>query len=336
MATPDIGTTISEGYSRGFERVGPIVSASIVPLVVAGVIALGASIVQGGIIDTDDVTVSLSAFAAIDFDGVSKGEMALYQLIGIVSTLATFLIGTGLSAMVAGRLHRERHGAALDLPSPGASMTATIDHVKLLTPKVWLLAGLQVAGAVGSIVHTALGALLGFAAGIYFIYLSIRWIYATVIAGSGEATHDAAYARSEEAVTGSWWGTLGVWIVIGLAIGLPIVIVSVIIGAILGSISAPLGVFAALVVLLLGVQVLFATAIESAWHQVETKLAGGHPGLEPGSDAAAGAPSYAPPAAPGGTPPPSYQPPAVPPTIPPATPPTTNGDDTPPHQGPFV
>lgn len=315
MATPDIGTTISDGYSRGFDRMGQIFGVLIVPAVIVGGTYAIASAVQSNVLgDTvDDAIESVLSGGSVS-GGLSFADRLIIGVMSILASVINVFVTTGATAVVAGAFHRERHGAAFELPGIGGSMSAVLEQIKLLQPRLGLLALLGVAGTAAGILNGVLGALVGLAAGIVLAILSIRWIYAPVVCGSGEATGVEAYDRSEQTVQGSWWGTLGVWIVVMIALVLPAAIVAGILGLILAAILGLLGAFVTYAVLVFAIGAFFSSALESAWAQLES---GGTPPPTGG---------YAPPTAtdapPAAAPP---VPPADTPPAPPATPPESNG-----------
>lgn len=268
MATPDLGTTLSDAYRRGLDRLGPIAAAVIVPAFIVGASALVTGYLQTQLIaeTTDDVVGSLLRG---DHADLSTGDRALFNLLGALQSIIYVFVWTGTIAVVAGAMHRERHGEALSLPGPGGSLAASIGMMQRLMPKLALIAGLSVVGTLVGIVSGPLGSLVSVVAFVALVMVLVRWVYAPVIAGSGEATGDAAYDRSEETVEGSWWGTFGIFLVIALATTIPMLIVGVVIGAMLGTISPLLATFAVLAALTIGIAALSAAAVESAWHQVE-------------------------------------------------------------------
>jgi hypothetical protein len=263
VATPDIGTTISEGYSRGFAQLSATIGSAAVPAGIVGVIAGVLGELQAR---TTDVEVG---FASVFNSGqdLDRGDLAVSNLLGAANTLAGLFIGTAAIAIFAGATHRARHGAAGDVPEPGNMFAALQSMVPLLMPKLGLLALLSVAGLLASAVSFVLGGLVSLAAGVALIIFAVRWIYAPVIIGAGEGERDAGYARSEAVVAGSWWGTFGVLIVVSLAIGLPVVIVAGIVGGVLP--GAFLTAFATAAIGALGYYTLGAAALDSAWTQVE-------------------------------------------------------------------
>ncbi len=267
-ATPDIGTTVSEGYSRGLERIGAVIRFSLVPI-----LTLGAVYAVAGFIQTRVATVTVEdAFEAFtngySFD--NTGSRAIYYVLDAAASIVATAIGVGMFVVIAGAMHRERHGAALDLPEPGASLGATWAGFQLLLPKYWLIVLLPVAGTLVQIVSFGLAGLVQLVAGIVAAWLAVRWVYAPVLAGSGEASGDDAFARSEAAVTGAWWRTFGIYIVVSIAIFLPAGIAGGIIGAILGGIIGWIGLAATVVVVYFAASAIASAALESAWHQVES------------------------------------------------------------------
>lgn len=267
MATPDIGTTISEGYSRGFAQLSTTIASAAVPAGIVGVIAGVLAELQSRATNADFGGLS-SVFTASR--GLDRGDLAVINLVSAADTLASLFIGTAAVAIFAGATHRARHGASDDVPEPGNMVTAMTSMLPLLMPKLGLLALLSIAGLLASAISMVLGGIVSLAAGVALIIFAVRWIYAPVIIGSGEGERDAGYARSEATVDGSWWGTLGVLIVVSLAIGLPIAIVAGIVGGILP--GAFLTAFASTAIGALGYYTLGAAALDSAWTQVEAMV----------------------------------------------------------------
>lgn len=280
MATPDIGTSISDGYSTGLDKLTAWIAPIAVVAGIAGVIA-GVS---------TQVQITLVPDAADVFGAVLRGENALSStefrtvtLVSAVSTSLQMLLTLTAYALFAGLLHRERHGGVVEVPGAGATVAALLAALGRIAPKVYLLAGLVLlAQAMGALLG-ALGGLLGFLLYMYILYLNVRWIYAWVIGGSGEMSGDRAFERSEQVVDGSWWGTFGTFIVIGLATLLPVTILGMIVGGILpGAFLTAFG--SAAVSTALGVP-LFGAALESAWSQVEAEAPGiGDDERAPGTD----------------------------------------------------
>jgi hypothetical protein len=271
--TPDIGTTINDGYSRGLERLGAIVRFALVPVLVVGAVYALTSWLQGQVLadSVDDALESLLNGGSFD----STGDRALYNLLSIAASVVGSVIGIGLAVVIVGALHRERHGAALELPSPGASLGATWAGFQQLLPRYWALVLLPVVGTLVGIASTTLGGLVQLVAMIAAIWLGVRWVYAPVLAGSGEETGDAAITRSEQLVEGAWWRTFGIYFVVSLAIFLPAGIAGAIIGAILGKFIGWIGLAATIVVVYAAASAVASAALESAWHQLETAGAGG-------------------------------------------------------------
>ena len=271
--TPDIGTTISDGYSRGMDRFGAIAGATIVPVLVVGAVYGIVSWLQSKVVTSsvEDVFEALRTGGSIN----SFGDRAVYNLLAIVAAVVGALIGVGLVTLIAGAFHRERRGEAFELPGPGESLGAVWASTQLLLPRYWILVLLSIAGSVAAILATSLGSLVDLVAGILSAWLAIRWVYAPVIAGGGEATGDAAFDRSEQAVEGAWWRTLGIYIVIALAIGIPAVVAGTILGLILGAIFGWLAVVAVIVVVYLALAAIGGAALESAWAQVSGTAATG-------------------------------------------------------------
>ena len=307
MATPDIGTTISDGYSRGIERLSSTIGSS---AVAAGIVGVVAGIVQE--LQARATGVSFSDFGSMFRVSTSLegSDMAVFNLLAAVSTLVELVVGFAALAIFAGAMHRARHGASEEIPEPGAMTGALSSMARLLMPKLGVLAALSVAGPLAGTVFNVLGGLVSLVTAIALTIFSVRWIYAPVIIGSGEAEGDAGYERSEATVAGDWWKTFGVLIVVGLAIGLPIAIVASVVGAILPTVF--LSAFATAAIGALGYYSLGAAALDSAWAQVES------------APVDAGATSM----------PPTGVAPVVP-AVPDAVSPDVPTDNPPHHQGPF-
>lgn len=335
MATPDIGTTISDGYSKGFDRLASHAASLAVPALVVGVVVAAITQLQVELVPgLDDVFGAALRGETID---IERGDRAMVNVLGALSTaVQVFFTYAGL-ALFGGAYHRARKAAAAsasdvraDVPGPGALMPALVAAGTALLPKLAILVALTVAGSLAGIVSDGLGALVGFLAAVAVVYLTIRWVYASIVAGSGEATGDAAFERSASIVEGSWWGTLGVWLVVSLATFLPIAIVAGIAGAVVP--TTFLSSLVTSVVMLMGTYSIYASAIESGWAQVEgshERPAGGTddgggfaapPSATPSPDAEA-APHPTPTPAPVSAPAPESRPPA-------------GGDDR--ERGPFV
>lgn len=279
MATPDIGTTIGDGYRRGFERLAATAPSALVPAVIVGVIAGVVAQVQVELVP-DAGEVVAAVFSGESIDKLSRADLATMNALSAISTAVQVLIGLAGLAVFGGALHRARHAESTidasaphavddpsDVPAPGAIMGAIATAAGSLMPKLGLLVALAVAGPLVSIVSNVLGALITIAAFIALIYFGIRWTYAPIIAGAGEGAGDAAFQRSEEAVEGNFWPTLGIMLVVGLAVFVPVAIVAAIVGTILP--TAFLGAFGSTVISMLGMLTLYACALESAWAQVE-------------------------------------------------------------------
>jgi hypothetical protein len=272
--TPDIGTTISEGYSNGFERIGPVVAFALVPALVMGALAGASAFVQGWLFET----AAEDAFEAY-FSGGNVGASFLDRLIyGLVDATSDFIISLlsfGVLAALISAFVAARATGSFELAGPGASLGISIARVKQLLPKAATLAGLSAAASLLSAIHALLG-LVSFAIFIVLIYLSIRWIYAPAVVGAGVAEGEAAYEQSEAIVDGKWWPTFGIYLVVALAIFIPFGIVGGILAAILGAIFGILGglvaglvgAFVMIFVLAIAGFSLGAAALESAWHQV--------------------------------------------------------------------
>lgn len=266
MATPDIGTSISEGYSRGMDRVGAWLPTLAVFAGLTALVGGVAAQIQASLVpDAGDI---VNAILSGDFEA---GELRTITLVGAVSAAINLFIGFGMYVVLGGALHRERHGGDGSVPGPGAAIPALISGISALMPKAAILVAIMFGAQVLGVLIGAIGTLLGIALWIAYITLAVRWIYAPIIAGGGEGTGDAAFARSETTVIGSWWGTFGTFIVIGLATLVPFVVVGLIVGALVPGefLSSAASAF---VVTLVGVPI-FAAALESAWSQVE----GGNP-----------------------------------------------------------
>ena len=281
MATPDIGKTVSDGYRGGFERMAAFAPAAIVPALVVGVIAGVIAQVQVELVPDAGELVA-NALSGKSLSG-SKSDIAIIQLLGAVGVAVQLVIGYAGMAVFGGLIHRQRHAGttgdvdaphdnshdgSLAVPTPGNVMGSIATAVGNLMPKLGLLVILSVAGTLVSIVNGVLGALVGLPAFIALVYFGIRWTYVSIVAGSGEATGDAAYTRSEEVVDGNFWGTFGVMFVVGLALVIPVAIIGAIVGAILP--TAFLSALGSTVIMMLAMLILYATALESAWTQIES------------------------------------------------------------------
>lgn len=268
MATPEIGTSISEGYSRGMDRIGAWMPTLIVYAALSAIIAAIAAQVQTSLIpDTDDIVRSILEGGEVDSD------LRMYTIVGAIGTAVNMVIGFGIYVVLGGALHRERHSGDGSVPSPGAAIPALLGGVGSLMPKAAILIGLMVFAQILPVLLGVLGTLIGIALWVAYIMFAIRWIYAPIVAGGGEGTGDEAFARSEAVVSGSWWGTLGTFIVIGIATLVPFAIGGAIVGAILpGALLSAAG--SAFVIALVGFPV-FSAALESAWAQVEGDGGGG-------------------------------------------------------------
>lgn len=282
MAAPHIGTTVSEGYGRGFDRLGDHAGAALAPALaiglVSGVIALG----QAQLVPNPQEVVQRALEGKET--GLSQAVHAGWNLLWIAS-FALQLLVTFLGAVVfAGTWHRARHGEPVDLPGPAAMPGALSVALARVMPRVAVLVGLPVGGLLAATLIPRLGGLIAMMALVAFLVYSIRWIYAPVVAGSGEAVRSGAFARSELAVAGSWWGTLGVWMVIGIAIGLPTFVVGLIVDALLPGVF--LSAAGPVTVSMLASFTIGASALESAWWQLEQREvvpppdAAGHPDHE--------------------------------------------------------
>ncbi len=262
MATPDISTSISEGYSRGMDRVGPWLPTLAVFAGITALVAGVAAQVQSSLVpNAEDI---IAAVFSGDFD---PADMRTITLIGAVSGAINMLIGFGAYVVFGGALHRERHGGDGSIPGPGAAIPALVAGISALMPKAAILIAIMFGAQVLGVLIGVIGTLLGIALWVAYIMLAVRWIYAPIVAGGGEGTGDAAFARSEAKVSGSWWGTFGTFIVIGLATIVPFLIAGLIVAALLPGafLSAAASAF---VLTLLGTPI-FASALESAWAQVE-------------------------------------------------------------------
>ncbi len=268
MATPDIGKSISEGYGRGMDKVGSWFPTLAVFAGLSALVGGASAQIQASLVpDAEDV------FKAIFEGGFDSGDLRTLTIVGAISTAINMLIGFGIYVVLGGALHRERHGGDGSIPGPGGAIPALLAGIGQLMPKAIILTAIMFGAQVLGVLIGTLGTLIGLALWIAYIMLAIRWIYAPIIAGGGEATGDAAFTRSEETVSGSWWGTFGSFIVIGLATVIPFVIGGFIVGAIVPGafLSAAASAF---VISLLGMPI-FAAALESAWSQVEGGAGGG-------------------------------------------------------------
>jgi hypothetical protein len=257
VATPDIGNTISEGYSRGLDRMSGWLPALAVLGIAMGVIAgVGAQINDSLIPDAGDI---FSAALRGDLEDFDANDLRVATIVSAVVGAINLLLSYGAYALYGGILHRERHGTgsedAIESPTPGSVIPAVLAQVGNLMPKIAMLTGLFVVGQAGGALLGGVGSFVGLVAWIFWIYLAIKWVYAPIVAGAGEATGDGAFARSEEGTGGSWWGTFGCFIVIGLAVALPIGIVAIIVSAVVPG----------------------ALALETAWAQVEARSGGDTP-----------------------------------------------------------
>lgn len=274
MATPDIGKSISEGYGRGMDRVGAWLPTLAVFAGLSAIIAGTSAQVQAALVpDAEDV------FKAIFDGGFDAGDLRTLTIVGAVSTALNMLIGFGIYVVLGGALHRERHGGDGSIPGPGGAIPALLAGIGALMPKAVILTAIMFGAQVLGVVIGMLGTLIGLVLWIAYIVLAIRWVYAPIIAGGGEAAGDAAFGRSEGVVKGSWWGTFGSFIVIGLATVIPFVVGGFIVGAILPGafLSAAASAF---VIALVGMPI-FASALESAWSQVEGGTGGDVPHAPP-------------------------------------------------------
>lgn len=272
VAAPSIGTTISEAYSEGLDRIGPWAAPVAVVAGVAGLIAGAIAQLQVALVPDAEEVFN----AVLSGDGLSSTDFRTIQLLSALSMLISFVISVGATATFAGRFHRERHGAAPDVPAPGAVLPELLAQFMALMPRIGMVIGLVVLGQFIAAFSETLGGLIAIVGAIVALWFGIRWIYAAVISGSGEATGDAAFDRSAEVVDGSWWATFGSWIVIGLATGLPIAVIAWIVGGILP--GAFLSAFGNQFVATFGLATISAAAFASAWSQLE----GGdsHPAVE--------------------------------------------------------
>lgn len=275
MATPDIGKSISEGYSRGLDRLGAIAGAAAVPALVVGAVGAAVSWIQSRVISDSAEEIVEDIFSGKGVSDFSFADRLAFNGLGAVQQLVFVVIYLGVMATITGAFHRERHGGTFELPGPAGSLGVTIGNFARLMPRAGLLVLLSIAGPLAGILSSILGGFVSLVAGIALIYFSIRWIYAVVVGGSREAEGDAAFERSESVTSGSWWGTFGTFIVIGIAVGVPVVVVAAILGAVLGGISSELGSFVTLAAYIVGMAALGAAALESAWSQVEAEDTGG-------------------------------------------------------------
>lgn len=304
MAVPDIGTTIADGYRRGFDRLAETAPSALVPAVLVGVVAGAIAQVQAELLP-DVGEILAAAFSGETVDKLSRGDLATLNALNALTTAVQMVIGLAGLAVFGGALHRARHAqpaadvtaphaaghasthGSTDVPGPGAVLGAVAAAAGALMPKLAVLVALAVAGPLVSIISSVLGGLVTLGAFVALVYFIVRWTYAPIVAGSGEATGDAAFARSEQVVGGNFWGTLGVMLVVGLAIFIPVAIVGGIVGAILP--GSFLSAFASSTISVLGILTLYASALESAWAQVEADgLASGAPHASDPEDFLAG------------------------------------------------
>lgn len=268
--TPDISKTIADGYSQGLDRIGAWGPAVAVVAAVAGVASGGISQLQIALIP--DASEILQAAFSGDANVLSGSEMRTFQLLSAASMVISFVLSIGALALFSGLLHRERAGEAVEAPSPAEVIPALFSQFMLLMPRVAMLVGLLVLGQLLSAFSAVLGGIVSFAGLIVMIWLGVRWTYATVISGSGEATGDAAFDRSADVVDGSWWPTFGVFFVVSLATMLPVGILASIVGAILP--GAFLSSFGSSFISMIGYATIAAAALESAWAQVSSGAGG--------------------------------------------------------------
>ena len=260
MARPAIGTSISHGFERGLDRFDTWgLPACVIGAVSAGVSAL---VYSAQLAIAHDTHVSV----ADALDG-RDASVASVQLLSLAAFLVSVVLSVGGLAVFAGAFHRERHGSAVEVPSAGAVLSQVIAQFLALTPKVLVLWGpLFVALAVAAFTPE-LGGVLMLGAVVLLLHLSVRWIWAPVISGAGEASGDDAFARSDQVVAGSWWGTFWSLLLIALATTLPTGIVGGILQAIMP--GDVLGLAVSDFVTTVGSLLIFGSAIEAAWASVE-------------------------------------------------------------------
>jgi len=271
VATPQIGTTISDGYAKGFDRLASHAASVAVPsLAIAVIVGIIAHAQAQFVPDVGEMLSSvLSGKQAPQLS--SEDRAAANGLGALSSAVQVFATYAGL-ALFAGAFHRARHrgddhAAEAEVPDAGACVPAMLAAAGALMPKLGLLIVLSVIGPLAGIISEGLGGIVTLVSFIALVYLSVRWVYASVIAGAGEHTGDAAFDRSAQAVEGSWWGTFGVWLVVSLATLLPIIIVGGIVGAIVP--GAFLSSLASTAIVLMGTYTIYGSALESGWAQVE-------------------------------------------------------------------
>ncbi|MCW2949598.1 MAG: hypothetical protein JWN41_611 [Thermoleophilia bacterium] len=279
MATPDIGTTIHDGYSNGMARLGPNLQAALVPALICGVLAGVVAVAQQHAFDVS--TVSFFETSSDD----STASLLGYQLLNAVVSAVEMVFGVVTVAIFGGAMHRARHGGAESIPAPGQMWGAIMATISKLMPKLAVLVGLSIAVSM-LIVLGAFGAVLALAAIIALVWLGVKWTYASVIVGAEEAENDAAYERSESVVDGSWWATFGVFVVVGLATLVPVAIVGAIAAKIVPTVF--LTALAPAVISILAYATLGAAVFDSAWSQVEDSHSDGH---RSGIDATPGNPT---------------------------------------------
>jgi len=248
VAVPDIGTTISDGYGRGLERIASVAAPAAVPAVFVGIAA--------GLLGEIAAHTSSSALGGL----LNAAISALFLLVGF-TVLAVF----------AGDLHRARHGAVVAPIDPAALPARMVATLPDLLPNVGILAGLAVLGPMFGIISGTLGGLVSLAAAVGAVWLSVRWFYAPVLAGAGETTGPDAFDRSARVVDPEFWPTFVVVLVAGLAVGAPVALVALVVSAIIGVVFSTIFVTWLVVgtILTVGIAVFWAPALESAWHQVE-------------------------------------------------------------------
>ncbi|MEO6867802.1 MAG: hypothetical protein ABI200_07250 [Gaiellales bacterium] len=286
MATPDIGKSVSEGYTRGFDRISSWLPSLVVVGAIAGGVAAIVAVLQAQLVpNSEDL---LKAVFSGDVKSLTSGKMRLVGLLSAVSSLVLFAITFTAYAVYGGLLHRERHGEPVEAPSPNEIVGQLMKAAGNLMPKFAVLAVLVFVMQASTSLLGTVGSFLSFVALVVTVVLSVRWVYAPIIAGSGEATGDAAFERSQDTVAGNWLGTFGVLIVIGIATAIPFAIAAAIIAAIVP--TAFLSSFASSFVITAFSVPIMASAIESAWSQVEQPQHGGsvqppaHPDSTTGSD----------------------------------------------------
>lgn len=285
MSAPEIGTTVSEGYRRGFDGLAELAPIAAVPALAVGAVAGVIAQVQRQFApDARDIVNAV--FSGKSLDKLTRGDLAMMNLLSAISSVVQLVVIFGGIVVFGEMLHRRRLSAAgtmtADAPlgadegdegaptiTPATALPAVLAAAGSLMPKLGVLVGLTVVGTLVSIVSNALGGLVSIVALVAIIYLGTRWIYAPIIAGVEQLRGDAAFTRSEQTVTGSFWPTILVFIVAGIAVGIPVAIVAAIVSTILP--GAFLSAFGAATVSTIGSLTLMSAVFESAWVQVRDR-----------------------------------------------------------------